>query len=109
MFSFHATKLYQCIEGGMLSFKDSGPSLIFKFLKKFGFKNETEVVMPGTNAKMYEMQALIGSQKLKDMDTLVENRKCVYEIYHERLSQVPAISFNPEPESNVIMLISRFK
>ncbi len=100
MFSFHATKLYHSIEGGMLTFKDSGLSSTFKYLKNFGFKNETEVVMPGTNAKMNEMQALMGSLMLKYMDTLVENRKRIYEIYHERLSEIPGISFSPEPESN---------
>ncbi|MFH2060539.1 MAG: DegT/DnrJ/EryC1/StrS family aminotransferase [Pseudomonadota bacterium] len=101
MFSFHATKLYHSIEGGMLTFKDSGLSSTFKYLKNFGFKSETEVVMPGTNAKMNEMQALMGSLMLKYIDTLVKYRKQVYEIYHERLSELPGISFSPEPESNL--------
>lgn len=101
MFSFHATKLYHSIEGGMLAFKDSGLTKTFNYLKNFGFKNETEVVMPGTNAKMSEMQALMGSLMLKYMDELVEKRKRVYEIYKERLSDVPGISFSPDPETNV--------
>ena len=65
MFSFHATKLFHSIEGGMLTFKEAGLKGIFDYLKNFGFKNEVEVVMPGTNAKMNEMQALMGSQVLK--------------------------------------------
>ncbi len=101
MFSFHATKLYHSIEGGMLTFKDSGLNQIFSYLKNFGFKNETEVVMPGTNAKMNEMQALMGSIMLKYMDTLVEKRKQVYAIYQERLAEVPGIWFSPEPEPEV--------
>ena len=101
MFSFHATKLYHSIEGGMLTFKDTGLCQTFNYLKNFGFKSETEVVMPGTNAKMNEMQALMGSLMLKYMEMLVENRKRIYEIYHERLNEVPGISFSPEPESNV--------
>ncbi len=101
MFSFHATKLYHSIEGGMLAFKDSGLTNTFNYLKNFGFKNETEVVMPGTNAKMNEMQALMGSIMLKYMDELVEKRKRVYAIYKERLSDVPGISFSPDPEANV--------
>jgi len=44
---------------------------------------------------------LMGSLMLKYMSTLVEKRKCIYKIYHERLSEVPGISFSPEPESNV--------
>lgn len=98
MFSFHATKLYHSIEGGMLSFKDSGLATTFNYLKNFGFKSETEVVMPGTNAKMNEMQALMGSMMLGHMDTLVKKRKRIYEIYQERLSVVPGITFSPDPE-----------
>lgn len=101
MFSFHATKLYHSIEGGMLTFKDSGLSQTFSYLKNFGFKNETEVVMPGTNAKMNEMQALMGSMVLKYMDTLVQKRKRIHEIYQERLIDVPGITFSPDPEPNV--------
>jgi dTDP-4-amino-4,6-dideoxygalactose transaminase len=101
MFSFHATKLYHSIEGGMLTFKDSGLSQTFSYLKNFGFKNETEVVMPGTNAKMNEMQALMGSMMLKYMDTLVQKRKRIYEIYRKRLNDVPGITFSPDPEPNV--------
>ena len=61
MYSFHATKLYHSIEGGALVFQDPGLEVTFDYLKNFGFKNEVEVVMPGTNAKMNEMQALMGS------------------------------------------------
>ena len=51
MFSFHATKSYHSMEGGLLMFQESGLKSTFDYLKNFGFKNETEVVMPGTNAK----------------------------------------------------------
>ncbi|WP_028585079.1 DegT/DnrJ/EryC1/StrS family aminotransferase [Desulfogranum mediterraneum] len=101
MFSFHATKLYHSIEGGMLTFKDSGLCQTFNYLKNFGFKNETEVVMPGTNAKMNEMQALMGSVMLRHVDDLTAKRTRVYEIYRERLGGVPGISFSPDPEPNI--------
>ncbi|RWX52384.1 dTDP-4-amino-4,6-dideoxygalactose transaminase [Candidatus Electrothrix marina] len=101
MFSFHATKLYHSIEGGMLVFKDPGLQNIFSYLKNFGFKNETEVVMPGTNAKMNELQALMGSMMLNYMDMLIEKKKRIYEIYQERLCDVVGISFSPDPERNV--------
>jgi dTDP-4-amino-4,6-dideoxygalactose transaminase len=65
MFNFHSTNLYHSIEGGMLTFQDSGIKSIYDYLKNFGFKNEVEVVMPGTNAKISEMQALMGSMVLK--------------------------------------------
>jgi dTDP-4-amino-4,6-dideoxygalactose transaminase len=101
MFSFHATKLYHSIEGGMLTFKDPSLATTFNYLKNFGFKSETEVVMPGTNAKMNEMQALMGSMMLGHMDMLVQKRKRIYEIYQERLGEVPGITFSPDPAPTV--------
>jgi dTDP-4-amino-4,6-dideoxygalactose transaminase len=97
MFSFHATKLYHSLEGGMLTFKDPGLAETFNYLKNFGFKSETEVVMPGTNAKMNEMQALMGSQMLNYMPHMVEKRRRLYELYRNRLNEVPGIIFSSEP------------
>ena len=68
MFSFHATKLFHSIEGGMLVFKETALNEIFNYFKNFGFKNENEVVMPGTNAKMNEFQALMGLNVLEYID-----------------------------------------
>jgi len=91
MFSFHATKLYHSIEGGMLTFKDSGIKQKFDYLKNFGFENEVEVVMPGTNAKMNEFQALMGEMILVHIDRLISQRKKLYEQYRELLLNVPGI------------------
>lgn len=93
MFSFHATKLYHSIEGGMLTFKDSGIKQKFDYLKNFGFENEVEVVMPGTNAKMNEFQALMGEMMLDHIDHLISQRKKLYERYQELLKDVPGIRF----------------
>jgi len=95
MFSFHATKLFHSIEGGMLTFKEAGLKGIFDYLKNFGFRNEVEVVMPGTNAKMNEMQALMGSQILKCIENLIEKRARINELYRERLKAIPGIKFVP--------------
>jgi len=91
MFSFHATKLYHSVEGGMLTFRDSGLKKTLNYLKNFGFENEEEVVMPGTNAKMNEMQALMGSILLGYLDKLIEKRRAVTHIYRERLNDIPGI------------------
>jgi dTDP-4-amino-4,6-dideoxygalactose transaminase len=100
MFSFHATKLYHSLEGGMLTFQDSGIKMNLNYLKNFGFKGQTEVVMPGTNAKMNEMQALMGIQVLNYMDELIAKQKQIDIIYRERLQDLPGIQFCPElPES----------
>lgn len=91
MFSFHATKLFHCLEGGMLTFQDPGLQGILDYLKNFGFKNEEEVVMPGTNAKMNEMQALMGSMILGHLDELIDKRRQVASVYRERLASLPGI------------------
>ncbi len=101
MFSFHATKLYHSLEGGMLTFQDSGLKSILDYLKNFGFKNEVEVVMPGTNAKMNEMQALMGSMILGYLDELIEKRRKIMEIYRERLSNIVGIKLPPSLPADV--------
>jgi len=101
MFSFHATKLYHSIEGGMLTFQDSGFKQILDYLKNFGFKSETEVVMPGTNAKMNELQALMGILVLKHLDDLIEKGRAIEAIYRERLADVPGLKFPPPLPPNV--------
>ena len=101
MFSFHATKPYHSIEGGMLTFRDSGLKGTFDYLKNFGFKNEVEVVMPGTNAKMNEMQALMGSLVLGHLDDITEKRKQITLLYRQRLGELPGVHFPPEPSPDV--------
>ena len=101
MFSFHATKMYHSLEGGMLTFQDSGVKKTFDYLKNFGFKSETEVVMPGTNAKMNEMQALMGSMVLKHIDENIEKRRQITAVYRERLKEVPGIHLRTELPKDV--------
>jgi dTDP-4-amino-4,6-dideoxygalactose transaminase len=101
MFSFHATKMYHSIEGGMLTFQDSGIKNIFDYLKNFGFKSEVEVVMPGTNAKMNEFQALMGSMVLKRIDENIEKRQQITAIYREKLEGVSGIYLSPELPKDV--------
>lgn len=101
MFSFHATKLFHSIEGGMLTFKEAGLKGLFDYLKNFGFKNEVEVVMPGTNAKMNEMQALMGSQVLKYLEEIIQKRARITELYRDRLEEVPGIKLTPPLLPNI--------
>jgi len=95
MFSFHATKLFHSLEGGMLIFKETGLKSKFDYLKNFGFKNEVEVVMPGTNAKMNEIQALMGIHVSKYLDRIVQKRASITDLYRERLKEVPGIRLVP--------------
>jgi len=95
MFSFHSTKLFHSIEGGMLVFRDAGLKGLFDYLKNFGFKNEVEVVMPGTNAKMNEMQALMGLHVLKYLEQTIQKRAKITAVYRTMLRDVPGIRLTP--------------
>lgn len=101
MFSFHATKVFHSIEGGMLT--SQSPDLIHRidYLKNFGFENETEVVMPGTNAKMSEFQALMGILLLRELEAMIDKRKAAAEQYHARLRGVPGLQLPPAPAEGV--------
>lgn len=98
MFSFHATKIFHTLEGGALTYKN--PELKDKLclLRNFGIKNEEEVILPGTNAKMNELQAAIGLLNLKYIDEEIERRKKVTYIYKENLKDVEGINYNDERE-----------
>lgn len=101
LFSFHATKKFHSLEGGMLIFKEAGLKKTFNYLKNFGFKNEIEVVMPGTNAKMNEMQALMGLLVIKHIEEIIKKGRIVDEIYRDKLKDVPGIMFTPSLGKNV--------
>jgi dTDP-4-amino-4,6-dideoxygalactose transaminase len=101
MFSFHSTKLFHAVEGGMLTFREAGLKGLFDYLKNFGFKNEVEVVMPGTNAKMNEMQALMGIQVLKYLEEIIQKRARITDMYRNRLKEVPGIRLVPSLPSDI--------
>jgi len=101
MFSFHSTKLFHSIEGGMLTFREAGLNDVFHYLKNFGFKNEVEVVMPGTNAKMNEMQALMGMQVLNYLGEIIKKRARITDLYRNRLKEVPGIRLVPLLSSEI--------
>ncbi len=93
MFSFHATKTFHTLEGGMLVFPDPALKNTFEYLRNFGFQGEIEVVMPGTNAKMNEIQALMGESILPHMPAILAARRTIADRYWERLREIPGIHF----------------
>ena len=101
MFSFHATKLYHSLEGGMLMFSNPNLKKLFDYLKNFGFENELEVVMAGTNAKMNEVQALMGLQVLGHLEEIISRRAKIDAIYRSRLKHIPGVQIPSLPASNV--------
>ena len=93
MFSFHATKIFHTIEGGVLSYKNPELKETFNLLKNFGLKNENEVILPGTNAKMNELQAAIGLLNLNLVENEIEKRKKLTYIYQENLKEIAGIKY----------------
>lgn len=91
--SFHATKVYNTLEGGALVVKDAETKQRIDYLKNFGFAGETEVVAPGINSKMDEVRAAYGLLNLRQVDEAIEKRHQVAIKYREALRNVKGIRF----------------
>lgn len=91
--SFHATKVYNTIEGGALVMHDEKTKQRIDYLKNFGFANETTVVAPGINSKMDEVRAAYGILNLKQVDSAIAARQKVANRYREALRSVPGVTF----------------
>ena len=91
--SFHATKVYNTIEGGAMVMQDEQTKKRIDYLKNFGFANETTVVAPGINSKMDEIRAAYGILNLRQVDAAIEARRNVAKRYREALRDVPGITF----------------
>ena len=91
MFSFHATKVFNTIEGGAMTFRNEKLSKRLNGLKNFGIIGPESVEYVGGNAKMNEFQAAMGICNLRHVDGEIEKRKAVVERYVERLSNVKGI------------------
>ncbi len=91
--SFHATKVYNTIEGGALVCHDEKTKQRIDYLKNFGFVNETTVVAPGINSKMDEMRAAYGILNLRQVDAAIAARQKVATRYREALRDVEGVTF----------------
>ena len=91
--SFHATKVYNTVEGGALVMHDAQTKKRIDYLKNFGFAGETEVVAPGINSKMDEVRSAYGLLNLKQVDRAIAARRRVAVKYREALRDVPGIRY----------------
>lgn len=91
MFSFHATKVFNTIEGGAVTFKDPEIGSRLRLLKNFGIENEEVVSAIGSNAKMNEFQAAMGLCNLAHVDEEIAKRKKVVETYRALLAGIQGI------------------
>lgn len=91
--SFHATKVYNTLEGGALVMHDEKTKQRVDYLKNFGFAGETEVVAPGINSKVDEVRAAYGLLNLKQVDQAIANRQKVAQSYRAALKNVAGIRY----------------
>lgn len=91
--SFHATKVYNTIEGGAMVMHDEKTKRRIDYLKNFGFAGETEVVAPGINSKMDEVRSAYGLLNLRQVDAAIEARRRVAVRYRDALRPVEGITF----------------
>ena len=91
--SFHATKVYNTVEGGAMIMHDEMTKKRIDYLKNFGFAGETEVIAPGINSKMDEIRSAYGLLNLRQVDAAIEARHQVAIHYRETLRNVEGIEF----------------
>jgi len=94
MFSFHATKVFNTIEGGAVCFKDDSWVQLLNDQKNFGIHGPESVCFVGGNAKMNEFQAAMGICNLRHLDEEIAKRKRVVERYRERLTDIEGIQLS---------------
>lgn len=99
MFSFHATKVYNSIEGGAITFHDQEFGERLQKLGNFGIRSEEVIDSVGANAKMNEFQAAMGLCNLRHVDEEIEKRRKVHEKYVELLSGAKGIQLMKEQEN----------
>lgn len=91
MLSFHATKVFNTLEGGALVTSDATMKKRIDFLKNFGFADEVTVVAPGSNGKVDELRSAYGMLQLKYVDSEIAKRENVTHFYREHLKDIPGI------------------
>jgi dTDP-4-amino-4,6-dideoxygalactose transaminase len=95
--SFHATKVFNTMEGGAIICHDAATKKRIDYLKNFGFAGETTVMAPGINSKMNEMQAALGLVQLRYLQENIDKRQAISEAYRRELQYFRGITFLPVP------------
>ena len=99
MFSLHATKVYNSIEGGLLTYNNEDFIKKFDMYKNFGITGPESVEAVGLNAKMNEFQAAMGLVNLNYIDEQIGKRKDIVELYRRELSEISGIYFLEDKEN----------
>ena len=91
--SFHATKVFNTIEGGALVMRDEQTKKRIDYLKNFGFAGETEIIASGINGKMDEIRSAYGVLNLKQVDLAIAARQKIANFYKNALRAVEGVTF----------------
>jgi len=94
--SFHATKVFNTMEGGAIISHDEKTKKRIDYLKNFGFKDEVTVIAAGINSKMCEMQSALGLLQLKHFKEYIDQRKNIASLYSKELGRIEGITLLPE-------------
>jgi len=94
--SFHATKVYNTVEGGAVICNNGTYHNRIEYLRNFGFASETEIVMPGVNAKIDEIRSAYGLVNLRYIERAIEQRRILAQRYRKLLADVPGLSMMKE-------------
>lgn len=97
VFSFHATKFVNALEGGAIVTTSAETAHSLRLLRNFGFTGIDQVAQLGTNAKMNEFSAAMGLSCLEEIDSFLETNRRNYEAYREALAGLPGIRLNEPP------------
>jgi dTDP-4-amino-4,6-dideoxygalactose transaminase len=103
VFSFHATKFVNSLEGGAIVTDNDDLARQLRFMKNFGFRGYDDVGYVGTNGKMHEISAAMGITSLESMDQFIAINRRNYDRYADGLAGVPGVrllSFDPQPRLN---------
>lgn len=95
VFSFHATKFFNTIEGGAIVTDDDDLAARLKLMRNFGFAGEDTVISEGTNGKMNEVCAAMGLANIDYLDELIAVNRHAYEAYVRGVEDIPGVRILP--------------
>ena len=95
MFSFHATKVYNTVEGGGLAYRDADLKRKIESIRQFGLQGGENPAYVGTNAKMTELHAAMGICNLRYVEQNIAKREKIVQIYRKGLERLPGVTLAP--------------
>lgn len=93
-YSFHATKVFNSIEGGAAWVRDEQVGHKLRRIKNFGIRDEETIDEIGLNAKLNEFCAAMGLCNLRHIDEEIAKRKRVSDCYREQLADIEGLKLN---------------